>query len=237
MWVSHVTAAWLYGLQLPHRLSQPLIDLTALHHCFGTDSRVRLHRVKSMPALHGIRGIPVSTPGQLFVDTARYLSLRELVCLGDQLVREPYPQWEHRTEPHITLPALHADVTAQRGRRGIGRARMALERVRVGSDSPPENLMRLALIDAGLPEPHLHILLNPADRFSPTGDAGYPGSKLVIQYDGEGHFNAEQQARDQRRNAAFESAGWRVVLANRVDLNQKFQPMIRRIKEHLSRST
>ncbi len=97
--------------------------------------------------------------------------------------------------------------------------------------------MRLALHEAGLPEPELQIQLEPGDRHSPAGDAGYRHERIVIQYDGDHHFSAEQQARDQRRNAQFERAGWTVVMVNRVDLGENFTGMVRRVMSLLERRT
>lgn len=90
--------------------------------------------------------------------------------------------------------------------------------------------MRLALVEAGLPEPELQIRLDPRDPYSPVGDAGYRDRKIVLQYEGEHHFTAEQQARDQRRNAAFERAVWTVILVNRVDLREGFRSVIARLR-------
>ncbi|RJN31996.1 endonuclease domain-containing protein [Nesterenkonia natronophila] len=234
--VSHVTAALLHGLPLPRRWTES----TTLHltgrsssHASVSDPGVRLHRTSAVPQReYCLHGVPVSPPPELFVELARYLRVPELVVVGDQLVRTPRAGLETRVSPWSSLRELEQSVRQGRGRLGILRAREALRLVRVGADSPPETRLRLALISAGLPEPQLQIPLKPNDPFAPVGDAGYRSQRLVIQYEGEHHFTPEQQARDQRRNAQFEAAGWTVMLANRVDLRENFQGLAARVKMH-----
>jgi hypothetical protein len=235
--VSHVTAALLHGLPLPRRWA----DSATLHlvgrsssHASVSDPGVRVHRTSVVPqCAYHLQGVPVSPPPELFVELARYLRVPELVEVGDQLVRTPRAGLETRASPWSSLQKLEHSVRQGSGRLGILRAREALRLVRVGADSPPETRLRLALISAGLPEPQLQIPLEPRDPFAPVGDAGYRSQRLVIQYEGEHHFTPEQQARDQRRNAQFEAAGWTVMLANRVDLKENFQGLVARVRMHL----
>ena len=88
-------------------------------------------------------------------------------------------------------------------------AREALHLVRVGADSPPETELRLALIEAGLPEPELQVPGDPQDRFARIVDLGYRAWRLALQYDGEHHRSREQQARDARRDGWLQDHGWR----------------------------
>lgn len=115
--------------------------------------------------------------------------------------------------------------------------RAALDRIRVGADSEPETLCRLALVDDGLPEPALQVRLDPDDPYSHPADLALPEFRLAIQYEGEHHFSAAQQARDARRDAAFEAAGWTVFHVNREDLREDFRALCARVhgylKEHL----
>lgn len=234
-----MTAGQLYGLSLPLRYARPRpFYFVTRHRSYSSDSdpEVVLHRLLSATAdRQRLYGIPVSAPGELFVELARYLSIPELVIVGDQLVRRPHQDLESRRAAWCNLPELERSVAGFAGRTGVRNARQAQALVRVGADSAPETLLRLALTGAGLPEPELQIRLDPGDPFSPTGDAGYRKERVVIQYEGEHHFTAEQQARDQRRNTRFEAAGWTVVLVNRVDLRESFSSVIVRIRRLLTR--
>ena len=240
VWASHSTAAEAYGLPLPARVRRANhIHLTAVNHCLDsvTEPRIILHRARTRPAELGLtHGLRLSPMGRLFVETSAQLTLTEQICLGDHLVRRPRKAFEGRDEPLITREELSRAVKSQARRPGVIQARRALTLVRVGADSAPETLLRLALIEAGLPEPELQIPLDPGDPFSPIGDAGYRFLRLVIQYDGAHHFHLEQQAADQWRNAQFEAERWTVLLSNQVDLRENFSRVTARVRRLLVRA-
>lgn len=231
--VSHISAARLYGLPIPQRFhDEDTVYLAGSgpSHGGAEDPQVILHRRQQVPdCSHLLQGVPVTPPAELFAELGRYLHVPELVVVGDQLVRIPRARFEGRDQPWCTLEDLGAGVRAGRFRTGVLRARKAQDMVRVGSDSPAETYMRLAIVHAGLPEPELQIRLHPQDRYSPVGDAGYRKARIVLQYEGAHHYTAAQQARDQRRNAAFEAAGWRVILMNCVDYQEGFRAVTRRL--------
>src|SRR5690606_18615632 len=90
---------------------------------------------------------PVGAWCQLATD----LTVRELVVLGDALVR--------RHDPWATREELEAAVVAFRGR-GKRRLVAALELVRPRTDSPPETELRLDILEAGLPEPGVNVAIH-----------------------------------------------------------------------------
>ena len=107
------------------------------------------------------------------------------------------------------------------GNRGVRKARVALELIRVGADSPPETRLRLALVRAGLPEPDLnHVLWGVPARASPVlwPDAAYAEWRISIQYDGAGHGGSGQYLRDIRRESATRAYGWLEVRVAKDDL-------------------
>lgn len=116
---------------------------------------------------------------------------------------------------------------------GIVRAREALELMRVGADSGPETLLRLAMLDAGMPEPELQLTLRKSDASSPSADLGYRRRRVAIQYDGGHHLEPAQQLSDRRRDKAFEAAGWTVLIFNKDDLADGFERAVKRIKREL----
>ncbi|WP_307609290.1 endonuclease domain-containing protein [Pseudarthrobacter sp. W1I19] len=107
--------------------------------------------------------------------------------------------------------------------KGIVKAREAMLLLRAGADSAPETFLRLALTEAGLPEPELQVKIVPDDAYSPAADMGYRRERIAIQYDGGHHLTREQQSRDNRRDEAFNSAGWRYFKFNADDLAQDFR--------------
>jgi hypothetical protein len=235
-WISHVTAARLHCQLLPPWLA----DSTELH----------LSKPRALPSVRRkgvlghtvlaaedeiefIDGIRLSTRSRTWLDLSRRLSVRDLVCMGDQLIRIPRVDFEDRTEPFDTLEGLRALVGRHPNLQGVVPAREALDLMRIGSDSAPESLLRLAMADAGLPEPELQVALRVGDSSSPTADLGYRLRRLAIQYDGEHHLNDAQALSDRRRDKAFQAAGWTVLIVNKDDLADGFQRTIGTIKRGL----
>lgn len=238
-WISHVTAARLRCLVLPPWLA----DSTELH----------LSKPRSLPSVRRkgvfghtvlaredeielVDGIRLSTRSRTWLDLARVLPLHDLVSMGDQLVRIPRVDFEGRTEPYDTIAGLRMLVGRHPNLQGIVRAREALDLMRVGADSAPESLLRLAIADAGLPEPGLQVPLRAGDARSPSADLGYRHRRLAIQYDGGHHLGEAQILSDRRRDKAFESAGWTVLVFDKDDLADEFQRAVQRIKRALRNS-
>jgi hypothetical protein len=235
-WISHVTAARLRCQILPPWLS----DSTELH----------LSKPRSLPSvrrkgvfghtllarddeIETVDGIRISTRSRTWLDLARTLPLRDLVCMGDQLIRVPRVDFEGRTRPYDTVEGLRSLVGRHPNLQGIVRARDALDLMRVGSDSGPESLLRMAMADAGLPEPDLQLPLRADDPLSPTADLGYRHRRIAIQYDGGHHLLDAQVLSDRRRDKAFESAGWTVLLFDKADLADGFEKATGKIKHGL----
>ena len=235
-WISHVTAARLRSSCLPPWLS----DSTELH----------LSKLRSLPSVrrkgvigHTVTaaddevesddGIRVSTRPRTWLDMARVVPLKDLVCLGDELIRLPRQAFEGRDLPFATLEELHALTNRHKNLQGIVRAREALELMRVGADSGPETMLRLAMFDAGVPEPQLQLRLREADPLSPSADLGYRHRRVAIQYDGGHHLVPKQQLSDRRRDKAFEAAGWAVLTFDKDDLADGFERAVRMIARQL----
>lgn len=234
-WISHSTAARLHQLILPPWLS----DSNELHisrprRTSGVRrTGITAHKITSFPdetELDG--GLRLSTRARTWLDLARTLPLADLVCIGDQLVRIPRAVFESRGEPYSTIPALRAMLERHGNLQGIVRARDALELIRVGADSGPETIMRLAMGDAGLPEPDLQIKLWDRED-APSADAGYRSRKIALQYDGAHHLDEVQRRSDKLRDKAFEAAGWTVLVFTQEDLADGFDSAIIRVKDAL----
>ena len=235
-WISHVTAARLRCQLLPPWLS----DVEELHLSKPRElAEVRRkgivgHTVLAWPdEVETADGMRISTRSRTWLDLARRLNLPELVCMGDELVRVPRFGLEGRREPFATIDGLRSMVNRHPNLQGIVRARAALDLMRVGSDSGPETLLRLAICDAGLPEPELQLPLRPDSPGSPTADLGYRHRRLAIQYDGGHHLLPAQVLSDRRRDRAFEAAGWTVLVLTKGDLADDFAAAMLKVKRIL----
>jgi len=231
-WVSHVTAAIIHGLLLPYTINTKTAHVTRPSPANRPrGAGVTGHRAHAPDdELVVIDGVKTSTPARVWLELASMLSLDDLVSLGDQLVRIPRPAFEHRSQPHTTLAGLRELVDRHPRMPGSRRAREALALIRVGSDSPMETKLRLALVRAGLPEPELQIALDPNDPYSLRADLGYREHRIAIQYDGTSHLTTDQQTRDNRRDTAFNVAGWRYIKVNKQDASEGFRSLIRLLR-------
>ncbi|GAB3567539.1 hypothetical protein GCM10027405_28030 [Arthrobacter alkaliphilus] len=232
-WVSHESAAMLTRLGLPPWLGDGVsVHLSKPHELPRVPrTGVTGHRVRVLPGeVAEIDGIPVSSPPRTWLDLAHQLPLQYLIAMGDQLIRMPRPVFEGRNEPYATKERLRLLIRQHPNMKGVEKARLALEDMRVGADSFPETFLRLAMLDARLPEPELQLRLDPDDPWSPSADLGYRRFRIAVQYDGAPHLTREQQTRDNRRDEAFTSAGWSYFKVNADDLAEGFAGLIARIK-------
>lgn len=231
-WISHATGAQARGLELPHSIDLLPVHVTRLRP--GSVPRVGpitgQHATVRLGEVTRLGDIPVATPARIWLELAASLTEMELVEFGDHLVRIPRPQFEGRSEPHAPLAELARFLGWHPRIAGAAKAAAALSRIRVGSDSVMETRLRLAFIDAGLPEPELQVALDPLDPFSPVSDLGYRGPRIAIDYDGGTHLTAEQQARDIRRDRQFALAGWRHLTANKHDAAESFRTLIEQVR-------
>lgn len=124
-----------------------------------------------------VHGVPCTSLERTWEDLASLMPrgpADPLVIAGDALVDRPWVEAEQRRGPaRTTVDALHAALSRAGCFKGVRVARLALGLVRVGADSPPETELRLALLDAGLPEPELQGRIVPDDPWSPVVDLAY----------------------------------------------------------------
>lgn len=234
-WISHTTAARLHGLILPPWLSDSCeLHLSKPRKLAGVRRKGILgHTVLARADEVEITGdLRISTRSRTWLDLAGTIPLPELVCIGDQLIRIPRVVFEGRDTPFATVASLRAMLDGHRNLQGIVRAREALDLLRVGSDSGPETLLRLAMLNAGLPEPDLQLALR-AQPGAPSADLGYRTRRIAIQYDGRVHLDELQAESDKRRDGAFRNAGWTVLIFDREDLADGFDLAVRQIRQAL----
>lgn len=120
------------------------------------------------------------------------------------------------------------------GRKGIMRARQAIELFDAGAQSPKESWLRVVLIQAGLPRPQTQIPV--FDGFGdPVAylDMGWEDVKVAVEYDGEQHRNDRRQYTwDVRRLEMLENLGWIVI---RVVAGDRPAEVVRRVRTALAR--
>jgi hypothetical protein len=167
------------------------------------------HR-RAAPEARIVDGLPVTSPVQTFLDLGAEVDGTWLVVIGDAMVQRRLVQ----------IGDLRAGVETAGADRGIRRARSAALLVRAGAESPMESLLRLTIVNAGLPEP----LGNVDARDSHGGwlarvDLSYPDRRIAIEYQGDHHRSDVRQWRDDiARTRALQACGWMVIFATVDDL-------------------
>lgn len=173
-----------------------------------------------------IEGVPVTTATRTALDLACWYPLGEAVTAIDALARAA----------DLRLSAVLSLAQRTPGRRRIRQAREALGLVDAGSQSPRETMLRLWLVEAGLPKPQTQIPVY-GDNGSPIAylDMGWPELRVAVEYDGEQHRTDRSQYRwDVRRREIPERQGWIVI---RVLAGDSRTDVIRRVRAALARRT
>jgi very-short-patch-repair endonuclease len=152
-----------------------------------------------------LAGLRISSPCRMFVELARYLTLVELVVLGDWLVQNRL----------ASVPALRRYC-----RRSLeqyaDRAVRAAGYVRAGSESPRESRLRLLLTLAGLPAAHPNPTVVLADQTFRL-DLAYLDVRVAVEYDGDWHDDDVQRTIDEERRSLLEAHGWLVIVVRKKD--------------------
>lgn len=198
---SHWTAAALLGL--PSR-SAPVPHITLAPRRVLPQRRELVVHCRELPPgdVAMADGIPVTSGGRLFLDLAEYLTDPDLVVLGDAVLARGL------SDPEV----MAARVEAGRRRRGVVRARRVLPLLDGRAQSPPESLVRYYLADSRLPTPTPQIpVRNNRGLVVAHGDLGYEEWRIIIEYEGRQHSEAEQFERDIDRYSLMAADGWLVV--------------------------
>lgn len=181
------------------------------------------------------RGLRITTRHRTLLDLSadvRAFRLEDLVVIGDHLVRVPRPRLEQRTQPFATIEQLRHMADRHHGR-GARRLRDALDLVAVGSDSPAETMLRLAILRAGLPAPQANIEIFDGAVHLGEPDLSWPEWRVCIEHEGPHHRTPEQQNRDIDRGERRRDHGWVEVQTTARDLRHGGARAVGRIEEKL----
>ena len=206
---SHVTAARIHGLRMPLGARERDLHVTSLAPQRAPRAGGVIGHRATRSAVVTVGGLPVSDPLSTWCDLASMLTVRELVVMGDCLV--------DRHRPRATMTTLTDAVAGCAGQRGCRLLTRALALIRPGTDSPMETLLRLMLVDAGLPEPAVNAPIhNRYGALIAHADLAYTAQRVAIEYDGGHHRSDERQYNiDIDRLDELMEEGWRVIRVNK----------------------
>ncbi|MCK2037673.1 endonuclease domain-containing protein [Microbacterium sp. SSW1-49] len=170
-------------------------------------------------------GVALLSPARTWIDVSRTLTPSHLLALTDALIS--------RRRPMASIAEL-ADMHERfRGGRGSRARERSLELADEGAESPRESMLRLILIDAGLPAPECNVEIWDGPRFVARVDMLYRDLGLIIEYDGDHHRDPDQWSRDQIRRAELEALGYRYTTVTRRDFDDP-EALVRRIRRMLA---
>jgi very-short-patch-repair endonuclease len=223
-----VTAALLLYLPLPHKFQRH----DPIHVAIPTPARASAakgvigHKVQLMGDDWRVaNGLRVASPERTFCELSAHLSIPQLVAVGDHLVSIEYPS--------TTVERLVDAACRYPARRKTAVLTEAIPLLDGRSESPRESELRVILSLAGITGfvPNLHVRASGRDH---RVDLAFPAEMVAIEYQGEYHFDLEQQRRDMTRRARLEAAGWYVMEVNLDDLRDPVE-LVARIRMVLAR--
>ncbi|WP_256860317.1 hypothetical protein [Arthrobacter sp. 49Tsu3.1M3] len=234
---SHLTAAELGALPVRQPKEAP-----PMYHVIRPEGaahlnrpRVIVHRMKLYDdEITLLDGIPITTPERTWLDLAEMLTVEQLVVAGDSCVRMPRPELEGRDVPLCSLDDLQRMIDRHKGKRGIRKAREAIALIRVGSDSPQESLLRLAIVRAGLPEPELNVpIIDDAGTRHHEPDLSYRKYRIGVEYEGELHGDEGQIVRDIARSENYTALGWTEVRISKRHMHDDAKAAVAKVRAAL----
>lgn len=235
--LSHLSAARLWQIPLPSGPSNDWRIHLANPPSSGAPRRVNVvgHRLAlAQNEISQLDGVRLTSAARTWLDLAACLTLNDLVGAGDFLICSHEQDFPAPREAICSVGELEYMVAKHPGLRGLRNARAALELIRVGADSPPETFMRLALVEAGLPEPELNVVVY--DDSGVPGlwpDGAYRQYRISLQYDGSHHNEPDQYTRDIRRLEITKSLGWEEIRLSRDDLQGDSPAVVREVASML----
>ncbi|BCO34060.1 hypothetical protein BMW24_006490 [Mycobacterium heckeshornense] len=173
-----------------------------------------------------VAGMPATTPARTALDLACRYPVGKAVAMIDALARAT----------RLKLADVELLTERYKGRRGIRNARVALDLVDSGAESPRETWLRLLLIRAGFPAPQTQIpVYDEYGQLVAVVDMGWDHIKVGVDYEGDHHWmNRRQFNHDIRRADALTDLGWIDV---RVTAEDTEAGIIRRVSAAWDRRT
>jgi len=161
-----------------------------------------------------VKGIPTTSVTRTLVDLSGSLPRRSLEKLLDEAIRRGMTD----------VARLRAELRRCGGRRGTRLLRQVLApRDGAGerTDSELEDKMRRLIRRARLPEPVVHYNVFHGDEWLGEVDFAYPEARIAIEGHGyRVHSLKPVWENDQRRENELVRAGWKILKATNLQLDQ-----------------
>lgn len=212
----------------PDRSLRTGAELPTLHARIPQGSRkairrgVHVHRWEPGP-VERLDRLLVSTVPEVLRELATMIPLFDLVAAADSALS---PQ---RPGPVVAVEDIARHLTGMRGHRGAALLHRALRLVRTEVRSPGESLLRMLVVDAGLPEPDPNLpVVDPVTGRRRLLDLAWKDAMFALEYDGDEHRTTKGRWReDENRRDELSALGWTLARANGDDLQQPERILVR----------
>jgi very-short-patch-repair endonuclease len=149
-----------------------------------------------------VRGtIAITTVPRTLLDVGPLLRIDELVAITDFALRSL----------GLNRESMRAFIRANKGKQGIKQLRSALSLSDGAAESPPESLLRVWMVLAGLPQFKANAEIFRGDEFIARVDLYCEEFKLAVEYEGAHHRSRLQFARDIQRRSRLAALGIEVI--------------------------
>jgi hypothetical protein len=228
--ISHGSAARLHELVLPRSLTAEVRLTDPEQFRVGRDYRISAATIAPPDVVHQ-EGLPLTTVTRTLADVGREWELLDtVVALDDALA-----------DGRTTLRELTTATLAQTHWIGCGGAARAISLARLGAHSPHETRTRLALLEAGLPEPLLQQAVFLGSRLVAVLDMYWPDHGVFAECDGmvkytdpwRGRSPADALREEKRRQDDLLDLDLRGVRITPDDVRLRLPEKIRRLRSLL----
>lgn len=219
------SAAYLYGVEHAAGFRDDVHIVTPPAARVAARGGVRVHHAQlDAGDLTTVGGVARTTPLRTAWDLASWLELPRAVSIIDGLLRL-----------ELFDPAgLDRLAQARAGQRGARLAATAFDLADSRAQSPPESVLRVRLVRAGLPRPTPQHPVRLPDGGVYHPDLPWPEYRVAVEYDGLWHgADPDQHHRDRRRLNRLVAAGWIVLHVTSRRLHQDFPGILREAREAL----
>lgn len=204
--ISHFSAATLWGL------------------CSTSTSTV-VHWTVSTPGRRAPKGIKIHyTPlAQMHRTRLNGLLVTSLERTAVDCMRELSPPWglalvDSAMRLGLNRDEAHRIVSESPNRRGRKKVRALLELATSAADSPPESVVRLCAINAGVGEVVAQYRVNSRGTYYLI-DVAIPELRLALEYDGRDKYSSPNDLYQEKLREDFlRSNGWTVIRFTAQDL-------------------
>lgn len=190
--------------------------------------RLIVHRAHLYPGeIKDVNGVRVTSPVRTAYDLARRGNLVEGVVAVDRLANV------HRFSPDLLL---HFSARYH-GVRGNSLVPFVLAHADRRACSPMETRLRMLIVRAGLPRPQVQwAVQDEQTRTAAWLDMAWPDLMIGIEYEGEGHAEADQVLRDVGRYIGLVDKGWRIYRYTKFEILRRQDLIIAQLTRARDRS-